>query len=112
MPEFDLLETPELRALLQFVQLRLAKSPSAAAESHRQFEEELRTHTMAIERAVHGVDLERLDVDVPALLADGVRCRRVGRSAHTLLTMAGRVTINRTVYRGAGWSWGQDARIR
>jgi hypothetical protein len=107
MPDFDLLGTPEVRALVELVERRLSKPPEEAAACHREFEEELRAHTMAVERAVHTVDLERLDIDVPAVVADGVRCRRTDRSPSTLLTMAGRVTSTRTVYRERGGHGGK-----
>lgn len=55
-----------------------------------------------IERAGHQLVLQSLDVDLPAVLIDGVRHARVGRCQATYYTLAGPVLVERSLYRPAG----------
>jgi hypothetical protein len=68
-------------------------------EGFEDFERKLHALFVQAERELLGEGLERLDVDVPWLLIDGRRHRRVLRSSETYTSAAGPVTVTRTLYR-------------
>lgn len=70
-------------------------------EDFESFEFEFRSLLMEVENEVVGADLEKLDVNVPVVLIDGVEHRRMLRSAATYQTSAGKVSVERTLYRCA-----------
>lgn len=107
MPEFTVENILEFQRLIDFVRRRLSSDGMEAAASQEKFEQELREHTMALERAVHRADLSRLDLDVEGIIVDGQRFRRSHRSEGTVLTMAGPVGFERTVYRQRGGHGGE-----
>lgn len=97
---------PALQQLLSAAATRLDVAREAAAETQPRFERDVRGLSMAVERAIHGVDLARFDVDERGLVIDSGRYRRAGRSNLEVLTMAGPVLVERTVYRERGGSGG------
>src|SRR5947208_8109008 len=59
------------------------------------------------ELAAHGAILKRVDVDVPAVVIGGIRYTRVGRCEGAYHTMAGSVSVERSLYRQSGERGGQ-----
>src|SRR5213592_879600 len=59
------------------------------------------------ERAGHRAILQKLDIDVPAVVIGGKRYTRVGRCEGTDHTMAGSVSVERSLYRESGQRGGQ-----
>src|SRR5213593_658812 len=59
------------------------------------------------ERAGHRAILQKLDIDVPAVVIGGKRYTRVGRCEGTYHTMAGSVSVERSLYRESGQRGGQ-----
>lgn len=78
---------------------RRAKRPVDDLES---FEQELHEVFTAAEAEVVAQELERFDVDLPALEIEGVVHRQVLRCEQTYLTSAGPAVVMRTLYRAAG----------
>lgn len=70
-------------------------------EDFESFEFTLRDMLMEVENEAVGAELVKLDVDVPVVLIDGVEHRRVLRSSATYQTSAGKVSVERTLYRRA-----------
>ncbi len=75
---------------------------AAPVRDFREFEEELHKVITAAERELLAAELARHDVDVPAVVVDGVVHRRVLRGAASYLTRAGEVRVERTLYRASG----------
>jgi hypothetical protein len=85
-----------LARLEEFLKERRSKQgPQAGIEA---FERELHAHVAEVERELMAEELARYDVDVPALLIDGVMHRRVLRSEATYLTASGPVRVERSLY--------------
>jgi hypothetical protein len=106
--EFDLLATPEMKALLAFLRDRFQTSPEKAAGAQHDFEIALREHILEVERAVHGADFERLDVNVHGVVVDGVRYqRRPEKTPGVYMTMGGPIKVLRTTYRARGGHGGE-----
>ena len=64
------------------------------------------------EMAGHRAILQSLDIDVPAVVIGGVRYTRVGRCEGAYHTMAGSVSVERSLYRQSGTRGGQpDGRV-
>jgi hypothetical protein len=59
------------------------------------------------ERAAHRAILASLDIDVPTVVIGGVRYNRVGRCEQPYHTMAGSVSVERSLYRQSGQRGGQ-----
>ena len=59
------------------------------------------------ERAAHGAILQSLDIDVPTVVIGGLRYNRVGRCEAPYHTMAGSVSVERSLYRQSGQRGGQ-----
>jgi hypothetical protein len=102
LPEALLPVIPSLTALLELVESHLLKPVGAAAADHANFERRLRERTMAMEREVHAIVLGRLDEPAEGLVINEVRYRPAGKAALQVLTMAGEVSVSRTVYRARG----------
>jgi len=60
-----------------------------------------------IERAAHQAILRALDIDVPTVVIGGIRYNRVGRCEAPYHTMAGSVSVERSLYRQSGQRGGQ-----
>jgi len=84
-------------------------TPEEAAATQPEFERELREHTLKLERAVHTIDFERMDTDVPGIKIDGTRyARRKGKTKGHYTTLAGPIEVMRTVYRERGGHGGES----
>jgi hypothetical protein len=59
------------------------------------------------ERSVHRAILQSLDIDIPAVVIGGLRYTRVGRCEDSYHTMAGSVSVERSLYRQSGQRGGQ-----
>jgi hypothetical protein len=59
------------------------------------------------ELAAHRAILQKLDIDVPAVVIGGIRYTRVGRCEGAYHTMVGSVSIERSLYRQSGERGGQ-----
>lgn len=104
----DLEAIPEIRELIEFVANRLAVAPQKAATTQPEFERGLRKATLRVERAVHSLDFERMDVDVPGIVVDGKRyARRKEKTIGHYTTLAGPMEVKRTTYRARGGHGGE-----
>ena len=97
-----------IESLVDFLDERFSTSVDATPSSFEQFETELRGLTMALERACHGQELERFDVDAPGLEVNGVGYRRTSQSTVPVTTLAGTVPVRQTVYRQRGGRGGKS----
>jgi hypothetical protein len=84
-----------LRGHLDTLRMKDKRSPGAFAE----FELELHTRVMELERDVVAAEMAELDVDAEAVLIAGKLHRRVLRRAQTYVTSAGEVVVERTLYK-------------
>jgi len=71
-------------------------------EDFQAFELALHEAVMDLEREVLQAELARLDIDAPAISIAGVEFRRVLRSEAPYLTRAGKVRVERSLYRARG----------
>lgn len=85
-----------LAELQGFVQRRRMAPPGKDFE---QFERDLHEKVMAVERELLAEDMERADVDAPAIVYEGATWRRAMRAEATYMTAAGEVRVERTLYR-------------
>jgi hypothetical protein len=82
--------------------LRDRREDPNPVEDFESFEFELRSMLMEVENEIAGAELEKFDVDVPVVLIDGVAHRRALRDSSTYQTSAGKVSVQRTLYRRSG----------
>lgn len=92
--------SPAMEALLEFLDARARAD--APVDDLGAFERELREKTRAVECEATARELARFDLDVPAVLVDGVAHHRVLRSESEYLSSAGPVRVRRTLYRASG----------
>jgi len=99
-------EHKELAESIQsLVDATARKSRSAAggrAVDYAETERAIAEETAAVERAAHAEVLRALDVDAPRIRVRGATYARFGRTRGTYSTMAGEVSVERTVYREVG----------
>lgn len=81
--------------LVDFIQQRQAARPTTDIE---QLEREFRSLLMEVEREFVAAQLARLDVDVPAIVLDGVRYRQVLRCEQSYFGAAGEIRVMRSLY--------------
>jgi hypothetical protein len=105
----DLLRAiPEMEQLLDLIGRRLSLEPEEASGTQADFERELRMHTLSVERAVHVQDFERLDIDAPGIIVDGVRyIRRSVKTIGQYMSLAGAIEVSRSTYRQRGGHGGE-----
>lgn len=96
----------ELKSLVEPIEALIAAAQEArhsAAGTHAidyaETERLVEERVAAIERATHACLLASLDMDVPRVEIGGKTFRRVHRSAGDYFTMAGLVSVERTLYR-------------
>ena len=77
------------------------------AVDYAEVEQALSESAGRTELAGHRAILESLDIDVPAVMIGGVRYTRVGRCEAPYHTMAGSVSVERSLYRRSGERGGQ-----
>lgn len=83
------------------------RTGSGKAVNYAQIEREASERSRDSEREIHRTILQALDIDVPAVVIGGIRYNRVGRCEAPYHTMAGSVSIERSLYREAGTRGGQ-----
>ncbi len=107
IPE-DLRELGEaMEAVLARVQRTVAGTGGGKAVDYGRVESEVSEETGGIERAAHKAVLQSLDIDVPNVVIGGIRYNRVGRCEAPYHTLAGSVSIERSLYRQSGQRGGQ-----
>lgn len=97
----DILESPAIQRLRQFVQKRRQAWQSGTPD-FEQFERELHEQTMALERELLAAELSRYDVDAEQIEVAGVVYHPVWQDTESYLTAAGEVQVERHLYRPAG----------
>jgi hypothetical protein len=85
--------------VIQQVRERRAAAADGGGVDYGQVEQELSQGAGAVERAAHAAVLCALDVDAPQVVVAGQAYRRVLRSVGSYYTMAGAVSLERTLYR-------------
>jgi hypothetical protein len=88
--------------LLKKVREQRAAMADGKAVKYEQTEQEVAQGTAAVERAAHAVLLSALDIDAPQVVVGGQAHRRVLRTIGSYYTMAGPVSLMRTLYRPVG----------
>lgn len=88
--------------LLDKVKQRRREAHNGERIDYEKVEREVAQGACAIERAAHATVLCALDVDAPQVTVEGKTYRRVLRTAGSYYTMAGPVSLVRTLYRPAG----------
>lgn len=110
-----IIEVPEeLRELgeafvetLAATQRTMARTGGGKAVDYAQVEREVAEAAARWERAGHRAILQALDIDMPTVIIGGIRYNRVGRCEAPYHTMAGSVSIERSLYRQSGQRGGQ-----
>jgi len=89
-------------AIVANVRGTMARTGGGKAVDYAQVEAAVSEDGARVERATHRAILQALDIDVPAVIIGGVRYNRVGRCPAPYHTMAGSVSIERSLYRRSG----------
>jgi hypothetical protein len=76
-----------------------ARGSGGKSVDYARVEREVGAVTAGIERAAHAGLLSRLDIDEPKIVVGRVPHTRVGRYEQTYYTLAGAVSVERSVYR-------------
>jgi hypothetical protein len=96
-----------LEAILADVQGTMSRTGGGKAVDYEEVETAVSADAGRVERAAHAAILESLDIDVPAVIIGGVRYNRVGRCPAPYHTLAGSVSIERSLYRRSGARGGE-----
>lgn len=96
-----------MSAALEGMKKTIARTGGGKAVDYAAVERAISEETAAIERSSHRAILQSLDIDVPTVLIGGIRYHRVGRCDAPFHTMAGSVSIERSLYRESGQRGGQ-----
>ena len=91
-----------VEAIVANVLRTVARTGGGKAVDYAQVETAVSENAAGVERATHRAILQSLDIDVPAVIIGGVRYNRVGRGPAPYHTMAGSVSIERSLYRRSG----------
>lgn len=91
-----------MTATLEDVKARLERLGGGKAVDYGAVEEAIAEHAQGVERASHAAMLQALDMDVPAVVIGGTRYVRVGRCEAPYHTLAGSVSVERSLYRESG----------
>lgn len=92
---------------LTSLQRTLGRMGGGKSVDYAEVEREVSEEAGKTESAAHRAILQSLDIDVPAVVIGGVRYNRVGRCEGQYHTLAGSVSIERSLYRLAGTRGGQ-----
>jgi hypothetical protein len=92
---------------LEGAKTTLATTVGGRAIDYSAVEKEVSENASAIERECHRAILQGLDIDVATVLIGGVRYNRVGRCEDSYHTLAGSVSVERSLYRASGERGGQ-----
>lgn len=90
------------RATLDSMKATLDRTDGGKAVNYAEIERETSDQCRESEREAHRVILQALDIDVPTVVIGGIRYHRVGRCDAPYHTMAGSVSVERSLYRQAG----------
>ena len=96
-----------LEAVVAGVRGTVARNGGGKAVDYAQVEAAVSEATAKVERTAHEKILESLDIDVAAVIIGGIRYNRVGRCCASYHTMAGSVSVERSLYRRSGARGGQ-----
>ncbi len=94
-------------ALIAAAQDAMRSAAGTHAFDYATTERVVEEHVAAIERATHAEVLASLDVDAPRVEVGGKTYRRAHRCAGDYFTMAGPVSVERTLYREEGLREGE-----
>jgi len=92
---------------LAILQRTLSRTGGGKAVDYAEVEREVSEEAGKSERAAHRAILQALDIDVAAVVIGGIRYNRVGRCEAPYHTLAGSVSIERSLYRQSGTRGGQ-----
>src|SRR3989441_3073750 len=92
---------------LASLQRTMARLGTGKAVDYAAIEEAMQESAAGTELAGHRAILQRLDIDVPAVVIGGIRYTRVGRCEGAYHTMVGSVSVERSLYRQSGQRGGQ-----
>ncbi len=92
---------------LATLQRQVSRLGGGKAVDYAEIEAAMSESAGRTELAGHRAILQSLDIDVPAVTIGGVRYTRVGRCEAPYHTMAGSVSIERSLYRQSGERGGQ-----
>ena len=95
------------RETLDSMKATLDRSGGGKAVDYSGIEREASEKCRKSEREIHRAILQTLDIDVPTVVIGGIRYNRVGRCEAPYHTMAGSVSIERSLYRRVGTRGGQ-----
>ncbi len=114
MPKMVIEVPEELRGVgeamvsaLAAMQRTMARTGGGKAVDYSEVERGMAEEVGGIERASHGAILQSLDIDVPTVVIGGIRYNRVGRCEAPYHTLAGSVSIERSLYRQSGQRGGE-----
>src|SRR5216683_1629409 len=91
-----------MAATLEELKRTIARTDGGKAVDYEAVEETIAGRARQVERASHQAILQELDMDVPAVVIGGERYIRVGRCEAPYHTLAGSVSVERSLYRRAG----------
>jgi len=91
-----------LESLIRLLSEQIAASSAASPAGFAPFERALSERTAELERSAYVPVLAALDVDTHEVRIGGVLHRRVGRFAAPFRTLAGEVSITRSLFRPSG----------
>ena len=89
-------------AILANVRGTMARTGGGKAVDYAQVETALSEDAARVERAAHQAILQSLDIDVAAVIIGDVRYTQVGRCPAPYHSMAGSVSVERSLYRRSG----------
>jgi hypothetical protein len=89
------------------LQRTVSRLGGGKAVDYAGIEQEMAEGAGRMELAGHRAILQSLDIDVPAVTIGGIRYTRVGRCEAPYHTMAGSVSVERSLYRQSGERGGQ-----
>jgi hypothetical protein len=95
-------------AVVADVQATRASTGGGKAVNYAEVEAAIAEDSGRVEREAHKSILQSLDIDVPAVIIGGVRYTRVGRCAASYHTLAGSVSVERSLYRRSGARGGTE----
>ena len=96
-----------LATMVARVQGTVAGTGGGKAVDYGRVEQAIAGEAGGIERAAHRAVLQALDIDVPTVVIGGIRYTKVGRCEAPYHTLAGSVSIERSLYRQSGQRGGQ-----
>jgi hypothetical protein len=90
------------KAIVANVGRTVARTGGGKAVDYAQVEKAVAEEAARVERTAHQAILQALDIDVPAVSIGGVRYTKVGRCAAPYHSLAGSVSVERSLYRRSG----------